>query len=319
MTDPKETLPRREVIGLTVAAALLASGGRRAEARPLHAPSPDPEEFCTPQPIPVQHPAHEGFVEVPGARLFYWDTGGRGVPVLLAHPGTGSALIWGYQQPALAAAGYRVVAWSRRGHARTEVLDGGTGAANDDIDRLADALKLRRFHALGSAAGGGVMLDYAVARPARLRTLTIACSIGNVVDPAYRKRSAALRPAPFDKLPPDVRELGPCYRAANPEGVAQWLALEAQARTAPAGPPPSSGPVEAPGTRWQDVSALPMPILWMTGDADLFTPPPLLREFHLRTPGSEIAVINGAGHSAYWEQPRAFNATVLDFLRRRGR
>jgi hypothetical protein len=31
---------------------------------------------------------NEGVVEVPGARLAYIDTGGRGVPVVLLHAGT---------------------------------------------------------------------------------------------------------------------------------------------------------------------------------------------------------------------------------------
>lgn len=276
-------------------------------------------ELVAKEPLPANIKIREGLVDVPGARLFYRDSGGTGQPILLAHPGTGSALIWAYQEAALINAGYRVISWSRRGHYGTiATQDQNGGSVSDDIDRLADVLGVDRFHALGSAAGGGFMLDYAVARPQRIRTLTIACSIGNIADPTYSARSAALRPAPFDKLPAEVRELGPCYRAANPEGVAAWLALEKKARTSAMGPPPVAGQRGGPRTQWSDVSALVMPILWMTGDADLFTPPPLLAEFHARTKGSEMAIIQGAGHSAYWEQPSAFNTTLIDFLRRRG-
>ena len=304
---------RRTMLGAAAATGMLPA---LATARIKTAA--DVDELITPVPLPEQVRAREGFVEALGARLFYWDTGGSGAPILLAHPGTGSALIWGYQQPVFARGGYRVVAWSRRGHARTEVSDPAARAsANDDIDRIADALKLGRFHALGSAAGGGTMLDYAVKRGERLRSLIVACSIGNIADPAYAKRSAALRPEPFNRLPAEVRELGPCYRAADPEGVERWVALERQARApdaAPPGPPPGAAGGPPAGTQWADIERLPMPSLWMTGDADLFTPPPLLAEFHRRAPNSEMVVIDGAGHSAYWEQPRAFNAAVLAFL-----
>jgi len=69
-----------------------------------------------PIPIPVQVPAKDGMAQIPDTRLWYWDTGGQGVPIVLLHPATGSALIWGYQQPVLAKAGYRVIAYSRRGY-----------------------------------------------------------------------------------------------------------------------------------------------------------------------------------------------------------
>ena len=41
---------------------------------------------------------------------------GGGQPIVLLHPATGSGLIWAYQQPAFVKAGYRVIAYSRRGY-----------------------------------------------------------------------------------------------------------------------------------------------------------------------------------------------------------
>jgi len=70
----------------------------------------------TPVPLPAQVSASEGIAELPGTRLDYWDTGGEGPAIVLLHPATGSALIWAYQQPVFAKAGYRVIAYSRRGH-----------------------------------------------------------------------------------------------------------------------------------------------------------------------------------------------------------
>jgi len=60
-----------------------------------------------PIPIPAQVSAKDGVAQIPDTRLWYWDTGGQGVPIVLLHPATGSALIWGYQQPVFAKAGYR--------------------------------------------------------------------------------------------------------------------------------------------------------------------------------------------------------------------
>ena len=39
-----------------------------------------------------------------------------------------------------------------------------------------------------------------------------------------------------------------------------------------------------------------------------------MKAAHELVPGSRFEVIRGAGHSAYFEDPEAFNAVVLDFL-----
>src|ERR1700733_1792405 len=73
-------------------------------------------EPMTPIPIPPQGPAKEAVAVLPGTRLAYWDTGGTGEAIVLLHPATGSARIWSYQQPVFIEAGYRVIAYSRRGY-----------------------------------------------------------------------------------------------------------------------------------------------------------------------------------------------------------
>ena len=57
------------------------------------------------------------------------------------------------------------------------------------------------------------------------------------------------------------------------------------------------------------------PALMMTGDADMYAPPPLQRMFTDRIKGSQSMVIPEAGHSSYWEKPEIFNRAVLDFIR----
>jgi pimeloyl-ACP methyl ester carboxylesterase len=55
--------------------------------------------------------------------------------------------------------------------------------------------------------------------------------------------------------------------------------------------------------------------LLITGDADLYTPPPVLELFQDRIRNSKSTVIPRCGHSAYWEQPELFNRAVLEFIR----
>jgi pimeloyl-ACP methyl ester carboxylesterase len=259
-------------------------------------------------------PARDGHADVPGARLWYTDTGGTGPAVVFTHAATGSSRVWEYQVPAFAARGYRVITYDRRGFGRSELVPGGPqpGTGADDLEGLLDHLKLDRVHLIGSAAGGIVSLDFAVSFQSRLRSLVIANSIGGVQDPSYLEIGRRLRPAPqFGALPPDVRELGPSYRAMNPEGTARWLALERVSR--PEGAPPVAQTFRNTLT-FALLESIAVPTLLLTGDADLYSPPAVLPLFASRIKGARTVVVAGAGHSAYWEQPDVFNRTVLDFL-----
>jgi pimeloyl-ACP methyl ester carboxylesterase len=42
----------------------------------------------------------------------------------------------------------------------------------------------------------------------------------------------------------------------------------------------------------------------------------MLQVIAARLPNAEPHLIRNAGHQAHWEQPEAFNALVLDFVRR---
>jgi pimeloyl-ACP methyl ester carboxylesterase len=59
-----------------------------------------------------------------------------------------------------------------------------------------------------------------------------------------------------------------------------------------------------------------VPTLLITGDADLYTPPSVLRMFIAHMKDAESAIIPESGHSAYWENPEVFNRTVLGFIGR---
>jgi len=269
----------------------------------------------TPVPLPAQAPAKEGWAQLADTRLFYWDTGGDGPPIVLLHPFTGSALIWGYQQPAFARAGYRVIGYSRRGYynsAPFEKDEPGTGA--EDLRQLVDTLGIRRFHAVASAAGGSIAADFALSYQDRLLSLTNSSNSFGVRDGAIGKAAASIRPKMWDDIPPEVRELGPSYRAANPEGVRQWSELEHKARVGPG----SRQPLRNELTQAK-LKELKLPTLLIAGAADLVTPPAIARMLAAEIPDSELVVAPEAGHSVYWEQPDIFNRAVLDFIGRRAK
>ena len=259
-------------------------------------------------------PAREAYAELPGVRLWYRDTGGVGTPVVLLHAATGSSRVWEYQIPALTRAGYRIIAYDRRGWGRTVVDPAGTqpGTAADDLRALMSHLQIERFHLVGTAAGGFVALDYALSFPQQLRSLVLANTIGGVQDEEYLALGRRIRPSPqFEALPPDFRELGPSYRAANAEGTRRWLELERVSR--PEGPPAPAQPMRNLVT-FAQLETITVPTLLLTGDADLYAPPPVVQLFKARIKNAQSVIVPEAGHSAYWEQPELFNRELMAFF-----
>ena len=263
-----------------------------------------------PIPIPPQVPAKDAVAQIPDTRLWYWDTGGQGVPIVLLHPATGSALIWGYQQPALAKAGYRVIAYSRRGYHNSAHFDASNpGIGSEDLRHLADVLGLGRFHVVASAAGGSIASDFAFSYQDRLLSLTISSNSLGVRDGEIAKAAAFIRPEGWEKMPAEFRELGPSYRAANPAGVKAWVELEHKALIGR----------EYRQTLKNEITQaklkqLKLPTLLIAGAADMSTPPSISRMIAAEIPNSRVVLIPEAGHSSYWEQPEIFNRAVLDFV-----
>jgi len=263
-----------------------------------------------PIPIPVQVPVKDGQAQIPDTRLWYWDTGGSGVPIVLLHPATGSALIWGYQQPVFAKAGYRVIAYSRRGYYNSAPFDvKNPGIGSEDLRHLADALSLGRFHLVASAAGGSVASDFAFSYQERLLSLSISSNSFGVRDGEIAKAAAFIRPKGWEQMPAEFRELGPSYRAANPEGVKAWMELEHKALLGPDYRQTLKN--EITQARLKD---LKLPTLVISGAADMSTPPSISRMIAAELPNSRLAFIPESGHSTYWEQPEIFNQAVLEFI-----
>lgn len=298
---------RRFVVGnIALIAGLISLRGRNAAAAMAIA---DP---MIPVPIPPQVPVAEGLAILPDARLWFWQTENTGQAVVLLHPATGSSEIWGYQQPIFAHAGYRVIAYSRRGYGKSDpVPRDNPGTASVDLRNLLDFLGVAKCHLVASAAGCQIAIDFTLSSPGSVYSLTLACGVGGVQDRDYVQMAESIRPPGFDQMPAAFRELSPSYRAANPEGTAKWAALERVAVTGN-----RVGQSNANRIVWAAIENMNLPTLLIGGDADLGVPPPMLRMFASHLPNAELVLVQEAGHSVYWEQPEIFNRTVLSFLAR---
>jgi pimeloyl-ACP methyl ester carboxylesterase len=257
--------------------------------------------------------ARRELASLPGVRLWFTDTGGSGEPIVFLHANTGSSEIWEPQVEAFSNAGYRVIAFDRRGWGRSQA-DPATGPqpghASDDLHALADYLSLGRFHLVGVAGGGFVALDYAAWHPARLASLVVGASTGALSDKEIQDVIARIEIPGIRAQPAHFREVGASYRGTNPDGTARWLQIEEHARQ----PNAPTQPLRSPNT-FAKLATITTRTLVVAADADLLAPPALMKVWARHVKGAQWAAVPDAGHAIAWEQPAAFNEIVLKFLK----
>jgi pimeloyl-ACP methyl ester carboxylesterase len=254
-----------------------------------------------------------GKIDVGDASLPYWDTGGAGAPLILMHPFAGSLESWPTQQAAFAGAGFRVIAYSRRGVGATERTTSPINHA-EDLRRVLDALGIQRAQFVTVAGGATVVADFLISHPDRVASAVLACSLISYQDPVLlaARRAAAPAPSPQGQRPPPAeRELSKVYRDTNPEGTRRWIEIQQRAQSAGLAPTAQTNEVTL-----EAIAATGVPILLIAGEYDHLLTPEMLDVIAARLPNAQPHLIRNAGHQAHWEQPDAFNALVLDFLRR---
>jgi len=259
-------------------------------------------------------PSAGAYAEIPGVKLWFTDSGGRGTPIVLLHANTGTSAVWTNQVTSFSQAGYRVIAFDRRGWGKSmanPATGPQPGSVAGDLDALVDYLKLDKFHLLGVAGGGFAALDYAAWHPEKLQSLVIGGSTGSISDREIADFSARIEIPEIRKLPAVYREVGPSYRGANPDGTKRWIEIDEHSRQKDA----PGQPLRTPNT-FAKIETIPTPALIVAADADLLAPPALMRIWAAHVKNHEWAVVPDSGHAIAWEYPDVFNDKVLEFVKR---
>jgi pimeloyl-ACP methyl ester carboxylesterase len=110
--------------------------------------------------------------EVNGIGLYY-ELEGSGEPLALVHGSWGDATSWRFVVPGLAEH-FRVLAYDRRGHSRSDrpATPGSIDEDGDDLAALLEALELAPAHVATSSWGGNIALRLATRRAEVFRSLS---------------------------------------------------------------------------------------------------------------------------------------------------
>lgn len=241
--------------------------------------------------------------------------------MLFLHGIGGNRHNWDRQVEAFSGS-YRAAAWDARGYGDSDDYAGTLDFADfwRDLERVLDQLSAPRAHLVGLSMGGRIARDFALQRPDRVASLTLANSSPgyDALSPDAVEAYLAARRAPLlaGKSPRDIApELARRLIGGNPApGVLEELVESISALRKDS----YLKSLEASVTqdRAAPLERITVPTLVLTSDEDRLYPPALARDMARRIPGAELVEIRGAGHLSNIEQPGRFNEAVLAFLSR---
>ncbi|HSD40536.1 MAG TPA: alpha/beta fold hydrolase [Burkholderiales bacterium] len=247
--------------------------------------------------------------------------GSGDIAVVLLHGVGGSAAAWAPQLDAIADAGCLAVAWDAPGYgasAPIEPYDMPNLARA--LERLLDALPVRRRVLVGHSMGGMVAQEAATAFPQKIDGLVLSATSPafGKADGAWQQGFLAQRLGPLD-AGRTMAELAPALVAAmvgpdaEPPGVT--AATEIMARV-PGETYRKALHALVRFDRRDALAAIRVPTLVIAGERDANAPPAVMEKMAARIAGAEYRVLAGCGHLANLERPRSFNQLVLAWLGR---
>lgn len=271
------------------------------------------------------------FVTVNGVRVYILQDGpADGPAVLLLHGLGGSTFSWRENIAALAAAGYRVIAFDRPGFGLSDkplALDYAHPAQADFAIALMDVLGIERAVLIGHSAGGNVIAHMAIRHPVRVSGLVIVdgAIVGGTGGPAFLSALIHFPPltrwiqvlAPAVVTPERFSGLlasayGPAFTVTEEISAGYGRVLQTEGWQNG-----FVGLVRDAGRNQLDLNAvarISIPTLIIWGEADTWVPVSDGETLRDLIPGAAWIAYPGVGHLPMEEAPEAFNRDVIAFL-----
>ena len=245
----------------------------------------------------------------------YYEEHGDGPALVFAHGAGGNHLVWWQQVPAFAR-DYRVITFGHRAFGLSRDVPHGPGrrAFPLDLHALLDHLGVDEFAIAAHSMGGRTATPFLWLFPGRMRALVLSGTIGGALTDEVRAIQAAHAERVAGRSMRS-RALRPGAEAEDPERAHLFHAIGRL--NPPRGPgflAPSPGLSRWTGSTTPLLQRAGLPTLFLVGAHDMIVPAEAMRAAHRGLPGSRFAEIANAGHSAYFEQPEAYNRALRGFL-----
>ena len=259
----------------------------------------------------------------------YYEDHGAGQPVVLIHGYPLSSASWEKQIPALLGAGYRVIAYDRRGFGKSSQPTAGYNYDTfaEDLHKVISHLKLKDFVLAGFSMGGGEVARYIgkygsnnVAKaviiggvpPYLLKTRDNPEGVDASVFEGIQKAVAADRYAFFTEFFKNFYNTDVLMgkRVSEQAVQASWNVACISSATASVACVPT----------WHedfrgDLAKLDVPTLVIHGDSDRIVPFSAAGQRTAKlVKGAELVTIQGGPHNVAWVHSEEVNRALLQFL-----
>lgn len=257
------------------------------------------------------------------------DTQGDGRPVVLIHGWPLSLESWREQISAVSAAGYRVVAYDRRGFGSSDKPGGGYDydTLTEDLDGLINELDLRDVTLVGFSMGGGEVARYiANFGEERLHSVVFASAVPPAMMKSADNPDGPLTPEQAAKMTADLTadraaffdQFTKQFFTANATlAVSEQQRQDAITMCQQSDQKAALACMESFGTEdfRADLKQVTVPALVIHGDSDGIVPfEGSGARTHQAIAHSQVVVIPGAPHGCNVSHAPEFNSALLFFL-----
>lgn len=255
----------------------------------------------------------------------------NGRPIVLIHGWPLSSESWEKQIPALEGAGFRVIAYDRRGFGQSEKPSSGYDydTLASDLSELLEARDLRDVTLVGFSMGGGEVARY-MSRYGRdrIHSVVFASAVppymlktdDNPDGPLTKEKADEMesnlrsdRNAFFDQFTTEFFSVGSSLKVDQKDRQKAIELCRQSDQTAALECMEAFGTTDFRG----DLPTVIVPTLVLHGAGDGTVPfEGSGKRTHAAIPGSELVVIPDAPHGCNVSHPEEFNTALLEFLRR---
>lgn len=262
------------------------------------------------------------FAKIAGTPGIAVEYEGAGEPVLFMHGIGGNRRNWHDQLTAFAPH-FKAIAWDARGYGDSDDYEGplNFNAYADDAVRVLDHFGIDKINLCGLSMGGRIAMDFATRHAGRLKTLMLCDTHKGFAGMSQEARTAfiASRKEPLlnGKEPKDIA--GPVAKTLlgpNASKLAHDRLVDSMSRLHKESYIKSIEASVNMDVR-NDLGSIKVPTLVVVGSADTLTTVAMAQSIADDIPGSELAIIDGAGHLVNIEEPDKFNEIVIAFLQRK--
>ena len=257
-----------------------------------------------------------GSVAVDGGSLYY-ETLGKGAPVILIHGGFGDRRMWDAQMEPLSQA-FRVIRYDHRGFGKSSAPDKPYSPVADLV-ALMEHLELKRANLVGNSMGGTLALDFALLQPNLTGAVVVVAS------------TAGGYPVPEE----DIKKVNEVLGVAKDKGTSAAVPLWLQhPMVGIASRHPTAGPLlrtmvednqkmflaehwpQEPMTppAYERLAGLNANVLFVVGDQDVASVRNGAEASAARIKKAKVVTIKDADHLPQMEHPEAVNKLLVEYI-----